>query len=469
MPTSLAIHWFRQDLRLVDNPALTQAAQAGQVLPIYILDETQAGDWRMGGASRVWLHHSLQALNTALGGKLSAYCGSPLDVLTDLIRRFPVQTVCWNRCYEPWCLARDQHIKTALRAQGIAVHSANGALLWEPWTVQKQDGTPYKVFTPFYRKGCLQAQAPRYPLPPPRHLDYRGDAQAACDIAQLGLLPAKRWATELLAGWHVGEQGGELRLQQFLNTGLLHYKMGRDHPAQAYVSRLSPHLHFGELSPNQVWHALRETEEDENSIHFCSELGWREFAYSQLYYHPDLPTVPLQHKFAAFPWVSNPEHLRAWQTGQTGIPMVDAGMRELWQTGYMHNRVRMIVSSFLVKNLRIAWQAGARWFWETLFDADLANNSASWQWVAGCGRDAAPYFRIFNPVTQGQKFDPEGVYIRRFVPEIAQLSNRHLFSPWTAPAAELKRAGVVLGRDYPQPIVDLQASRAAALAAFKAL
>ena len=267
----------------------------------------------------------------------------------------------------------------------------------------------------------------------------------------------------------VGEQGAHDRFQQFLDEGLSNYKKGRDEPALNCVSGMSPHLHFGEVSPNQLWYAVRSMGESVNIEHFCSELAWREFSYQLLYHNPNLPTENLQKKFDHFPWQQNAGHLAAWQRGQTGIPMVDAGMRELWQTGYMHNRVRMIVGSFLVKNLRLSWHEGERWFWDTLLDADLANNSASWQWIAGCGADAAPYFRVFNPVTQGEKFDAQGEYIRRFIPELSKLPNKYLFAPWQAPAEILKQAGVVLGETYPQPIVDLKLSREAALEAFSTL
>jgi len=256
---------------------------------------------------------------------------------------------------------------------------------------------------------------------------------------------------------------------QFLDEGLSLYKDGRNLPAMPYVSRLSPHLHFGEVSPNQLWYAVKNIGDNKHVDHFCSELGWREFSYSQLYHNHDLPTKNLQSKFDTFPWVENKILLEAWKKGKTGVPMVDAGMRELWQTGYMHNRVRMIVGSFLVKNLRLHWHHGALWFWDTLVDADLANNSASWQWIAGCGADSAPYFRIFNPVIQGQKFDADGSYVRKYIPEIALLPDKYLFSPWDAPESVLKEAGIDLGKSYPAPIVDLKQSRDAALKAFQSL
>ena len=463
---NIAIHWFRQDLRLSDNPALIAASRHGAVLPIYILDDRNAGDHAMGAASRWWLHHSLQSLNESLNGQLSVYFGSPVDVFTDLAARYQVQAVHWNRCYEPWRIQRDAHIKKQLIAKGIAAESYNGSLLWEPWQIKKDDGNPYKVFTPFYRKGCLAAQEPRRPLAKPEQTKWHHDRVNSQTVDQLKLLPTIAWHQQLEPHWKIGEEGAQLCFDQFLKLGLSHYDQGRNLPSKPYVSRLSPYLHFGEISPNQAWYGARAMSDDKPVDMFCSELGWREFSYSQLYYNPELPRKNLQSKFDQFPWANNPSALIAWQQGQTGIPMVDAGMRELWQTGYMHNRVRMIVASFLVKNLLIHWHHGERWFWDTLVDADLANNSASWQWVAGCGADAAPYFRIFNPVTQGQKFDAQGDYVRSFIPELTQLSDKYLFNPWEAPAAVLHNAGVELGVTYPKPIVDLKVSRSMALEAF---
>ena len=337
----------------------------------------------------------------------------------------------------------------------------------------KKDGTPYKVFTPFYRKGCLEASAPpAQPIGAPAAINFLDSAEGLEPDA-LGLMPRIRWYEEMAETWQPGEDGAHARLQQFLDDGIRGYKDGRNRPDQAHVSRLSPHLHFGEISPRQVWHAAQAFEAREgfekDVDHFLSEIGWREFSYYLLYHWPDLPRKNLQAKFDRFPWRDDAGALKRWQRGQTGYPIVDAGMRELWRTGYMHNRVRMIVGSFLVKNLMLHWHHGEDWFWDTLVDADLANNSASWQWISGCGADAAPYFRIFNPVTQGQKFDPDGDYVRTYVPEIAALPNKYLHSPWDAPADVLESAAVRLGEDYPAPIVDLKATRARALDAFSSL
>ena len=469
MRKKIAIHWFRQDLRVSDNPALTKAIEHETVLPIYILDDDSAGNYVMGGASRWWLHHSLKALNVSLGKTLSVYHGNPQTILDNILTQFDVDAVYWNRCYEPWRTHRDARIKENLKKRGIKVHTYNGSLLREPWEIKKDDGTPYKVFTPFYRKGYGGIAEPiNPPLPKPENVNYIAD-QNHVGIDALPLLPHIPWDKQFEPHWDIGEEGAHKRFEAFVNEGLSFYKEGRNLPAKPYVSRLSPYLHFGEISPNQLWHAVRSIGNDENIEHFCSELGWREFSYSQLYHNPELPHKNLQSKFDAFPWVDNTNNLRAWQRGKTGVPMVDAGMRELWQTGYMHNRTRMIVGSFLVKNLRLHWHHGERWFWQTLIDADLANNSASWQWISGCGADSAPYFRIFNPVTQGQKFDPDGLYIRQYIPEIASLPNKYLFNPWEAPETILKEANIELGSTYPRPIVDLKKSRESALIAFKSL
>jgi deoxyribodipyrimidine photo-lyase len=462
----IAIHWFRKDLRLSDNPSLVAASKHSNILPIYIFDDTSDAI-TIGSASKWWLNFSLQALSASLDNNLSIYKGDPIDILKDIIFRLNIKAVYWNRCYEPWQIERDKKIKRYLDKQNIKVCSFNGSLLWEPWEIKNTYDKPYGVFTPFYRKGCLQAKKPRIPLPSPKNIHYIFDSERSIQLQKLNLLSNHSWHEKLKKFWSIGEDGADFCLEKFIEKGLSQYKKGRNIPAKPYVSRISPHLNFGEISPNQLWYRVLNERDDKNSDHFCSELGWREFAYNQLFHHPTLPTKNLQSKFDSFLWVTNEDQLYAWKKGQTGIPMVDAGMRELWQTGYMHNRTRMIVGSFLVKNLRIHWNHGERWFWETLVDADLANNSASWQWVAGCGSDAAPYFRIFNPVLQGQKFDADGEYVRRYIPEISLLPNEYLFCPWSAPESILTKAKIILGETYPNPIVNLKLSREAALTAFK--
>ena len=479
MVLPVSLHWFRQDLRLADNPSLTAAAQAGVVIPVFILDDDHAGEHKMGGASRWWLHHSLMALNASLDGKLVVLKGDPATHLAALAAASGATSVHWNRCYEPWRIARDTQIKADLLAQGLHVESHNGSLLWEPWDVAKADGTPYRVFTPYYRRGCLASPPPRQPLPVPAQLaltrpDIALGSHANGGIDGLALLPKTGWDTMLEPHWQVGEAGANARLTAFIDGGLAGYKDGRNFPALPNVSRLSAYLHWGELSPHMAWYAAKDQLDagavsHDDADHFLSELGWREFSHMLLYYFPGLPRQNLQPRFDKFPWKEDAEALRRWRQGQTGYPIVDAAMRQLWQTGYMHNRLRMIVGSFLVKNLRLHWHHGAAWFWDCLVDADLANNSAGWQWIAGCGVDAAPYFRIFNPITQASKFDPTGAFIRHFVPEIAGLPDAYLFRPWEAPLDLLIAAGVTLGQTYPQPIVDVKSSRLDALAAFAAL
>lgn len=466
--SAVVIHWFRQDLRLHDNPALSAAAEAGDVLPIYVLDDVNAAEQVMGEASRVWLHHSLTALDKSLKGKLQLFVGDANKILTQLCAEHDITAVYWNRCYEPWRIQRDKAIKQKLQAQDVRVISDNGSLLWEPWQVLKSDGTPYKVFTPFYQRGCLGAPSPRLPLAKPK-LKLAQLKTNSLTIDDLALLPDRDWHHAMMQPWQVGELAAQKKCQQFLENKLANYKQGRDHPALSSTSRLSPHLHFGEISPNQIWYAADSQPNSDDKQHFLSELGWREFSYSLLYHFPELPSKPFVGKYAKFPWKASKKYLRAWQRGQTGIPIVDAGMRELWQTGYMHNRVRMIVASFLVKNCLIHWHDGEAWFWDCLVDADLASNSASWQWVAGCGVDAAPYYRIFNPVLQGQKFDTDGEYTKHYVPELIALPNKYLFNPWEAPASVLAEAGVKLGQTYPKPIVDLKQSREQALQALNLL
>ena len=462
------IVWFRQDLRVRDNPALIAAHKTKRpIVPLYILDDHNSGSWKMGGASRWWLHQSLGALNNSLNKKMVFEAGDPLPVLENLMKETGATEVYWNRCYEPWRIQRDKQIKDTL----TGARSYNGSLLFEPHTVLKDDGTPYKVFTPFYKKGCL-GRAPKPPEPKnaPHNLNLL-DYKAGLQLDDLKLMPDIKWYLQMEKLWQPGEAGAQERLKTFTEIGLTGYKEGRNFPSQEHVSRLSPHLHFGEISPNEAWYGAQAAMVaqgcEKDGEHFMSELGWREFSNSLLFHFPNLPIKNLQSKFDAFPWQNDDKALRAWQTGNTGYPIVDAGMRELWQTGYMHNRVRMIVGSFLVKNLLLHWHHGEEWFWDTLLDADLANNSASWQWIAGCGADAAPYFRIFNPITQGQKFDPDGAYTRKYVPELSALPDKFLYCPWEAPSEVLRQAKITLGETYPMPIVDLKKSRERALESFK--
>ncbi len=461
MSKETIIVWFRQDLRLADNPALHAAASKGDVLPVYILDDDNAGERKMGAASRVWLHTSLQKLNESLSGHLILQKGDAAKIIPELVKETGAKGVYWNRCYEPWRIKRDKAIKQQLDDDGLDIKSFNGSLLWEPWDVKKDDGTPYKVFTPYYRKGCLKAPDPRKPLQTPSNLSFA--SANSLSLSDLELLPPPAegpWDEDMISYWQAGETGARERLKDFLADGIGDYKEGRNMPAQENVSRLSPHLHWGEISPNQVWYAAMASGDphERNIDCFLSELGWREFSYSLLYYNPEIHWKNLQEKFDTFPWNETCDTLPAWQTGHTGYPIVDAGMRELWATGYMHNRVRMVVGSFLVKHLLTHWRRGEEWFWDCLVDADAASNTASWQWIAGCGADAAPYFRVFNPITQGEKFDPKGVYIRRWVPELEHVEDKYIHKPWESPNPPA---------DYPAPVVDHKAGRERALQAFK--
>jgi len=473
------IVWFRQDLRLTDNPALCAAVErGGAVLPVYLHADKEEGAWPAGAASRWWLHHSL----VSLGAELAAR-GSPLilrqvdcslDALLELARSSGATRIVWNRRYEPQSIARDTAIKTELRNLGIDTQSFNNALLHEPWTIQSKAGTPFQVFTPFWRQ-CQSQGEPAAPLPAPQHIQGPEVSLASLPVEQLALLPRPDWARGLRATWNPGSAGARDQLQRFFADGIVEYATQRDRPDVHGTSRLSPHLHFGEIGPREIWHTARQFAaahgaggERWRDSKFLTELGWREFAHHLLYHFPQTVDQPLRPNFARFPWRDDAAALGAWRRGATGFPLVDAGLRELWHTGWMHNRVRMIVGSFLVKDLLIDWTEGARWFWDTLVDADLASNTLGWQWVAGCGADAAPFFRIFNPTSQATRFDPDGAYIRRWVPELAALSQPWIFEPWKAPAAVLAAAGVVLGEHYPQRIVDHEVARRAALTALAA-
>ncbi len=474
---STALVWFRRDLRLVDNPALAFAcSEHAAVIPVFIRAPEEEAPWQPGAASDWWLHHSLERLAASLaacGSKLVLRRGPTGPALEALIRGTGACAVYWNRLYEPASLARDTQAKAALKASGVAAESFPGNLLWEPWTIKSGGGEPYKVFTPYWKTALNQAPEP--PLAAPPRIPAPPAWPASVALATLGLLPRSRWDAGLRAAWTPGEAGALERLRAFCDQVLPGYHESRDRPGEAGVSRLSPHLHFGEVSPRQVWAAVARAcaglpLEYHGGEAYLRELGWREFAHHVLFHWPHTAEQPMQPRFAAYPWAHDTgAALEAWQRGRTGYPMVDAGMRELWATGWMHNRVRMLVASFLVKNLRIPWQQGARWFWDTLVDADLASNTLGWQWSAGCGTDAAPYFRVFNPSRQGEQFDPDGHYVRRWVPELAAVPAKWLHAPWTLPAAEQARTGFTPGLSYPRPLVDFTASRAAALAGFEAI
>ncbi len=474
MPATIV--WFRQDLRLQDNPALATAVASGApAVPVYIRDEKGEGDWPAGGAARWWLHRSLVALDASLrerGSRLILAAGESGAVLRELIKSTGATAVHWNRRYEPAAIARDRELKAGLGVEG---RSFNAALLFEPHTVQKKTGGPFQVFTPYWTH-CLTLASEAPGKLPAGAFPAPARWPKSLELDALRLLPKIPWDRGFGERWQPGEAGAQKRLKKFAAGAMADYTAKRDRPEFDDTSALSPHLHFGEIGPRQVWAAVRAQAKDSGVFPpsrgaqtFLKELGWREFAHHLLYHFPQTPTQPLRTEFAAFPWRKDAKHLRAWQRGLTGYPIVDAGMRQLWTTGWMHNRVRMIVASFLVKHLRLSWQAGAAWFWDTLVDADLANNTLGWQWSAGCGADAAPYFRIFNPILQGKKFDPDGNYVRQWVPELKKLPVEFLHEPWEASMDVLAEAGLALGRDYPQPIVDHAAARIAALAAFQGM
>ncbi|MFT5543624.1 MAG: deoxyribodipyrimidine photo-lyase [Glaciecola sp.] len=471
MTKQTTIVWFRNDLRLTDNPALKAAIDNGQIIPVFIVDNTAPESAVPGGASKWWLHYSLLSLNESLNKQLVIKEGNPLSVIQALLEEFSATHVVWNRVYEPWQIKRDVNIKTELKLKGIGVASFNGSLLWEPMSVLKKDETPYKVFTPYYRNGCLTRQSPRFPIAKPDQILIHPSAQFNLDaLNSLALLPDINWYSDIEAMWEPGESGAANRLQRFIAEAATQYHNDRNIPSVKGTSLLSPHLHFGEVSPNQAWYAILgafENAFDNKDLDvYLSELGWREFSYYLLFHFPELPTKNFNAKFDHFPWRKSADDLLAWQFGNTGVPIIDAGMRELYKTGYMHNRVRMVVGSFLVKNLLIDWRDGERWFWDTLLDADMASNSSGWQWVAGSGADASPYFRIFNPILQGERFDKDGEYVKQYCPELRKLPNKFIHKPWEAPDEILRACDVELGKTYPKPIVDLKVSRTRALDAF---
>ncbi|QCK87235.1 deoxyribodipyrimidine photo-lyase [Phreatobacter aquaticus] len=468
--------WFRNDLRLADNPALCRAAETGApVIALYVLENAAGGRAPVGDAARWWLSRSLQSLGRDLearGVQLVLRSGDARTIVPDLAHCLGAGLVAWNRRYDPVGIACDSAIKADLKATGVAVDTFGGSLLREPWEVKTQAGDPMRVFTPFWRAHQRLGE-PGASLPVPAVLVGSRTPVPSEELASWGLEPTSpNWAAGFAEVWSPGEAGARARLADFLDAGLARYPDERNRPDLASTSRLSPHLRFGELSPVQIWHASEHAGAASGRAgidKFLSEVGWREFSYHLLFHWPRLAQDNFQARFDAFPWRTDPAGLAAWQRGLTGYPLVDAGMRELWQTGWMHNRVRMVVASFLIKHLMIDWREGEAWFWETLVDADAANNAASWQWVAGSGADAAPYFRVFNPVKQGETFDPKGDYIRRYVPELARLPDSAIHAPWQADDQVLKGAGVRLGVTYPRPIVDHAVARARALDAFQAL
>ena len=466
------IFWFRNDLRINDNAALEAAFQSGApVLAVYIWDPDSFKSWVPGGASKVWLHHALKSLSEQLekcGGRLLIRIGTTRSVLEDLISETGAEKVYWNRRYEPHLRELDASLKQLFRSRGFTVKTFNSALLNEPHTVENKSGTPFKVYTPYFK--CVHAR----PVVPPVAVQtdqvlWHATNLESVELDSLELLPEDDWWQSMISHWDVSEAGAHAALDTFLKSAVKTYDTDRNFPAVKGSSTLSPYLQIGLIGPRQVVAALKsQTDLSKEGPHvYLKEIYWREFAYNVLFHFPHTPQEPLQAKYADFPWEKNDVFLKRWQTGQTGYPIIDAGMRQLYATGWMHNRVRMIVASLLVKHLLQDWKEGAAWFWDTLVDADLASNTLGWQWSGGCGADAAPYFRVFNPITQGEKFDPDGGYVRQYVPELAGLPNKYLHAPWEAPAEVLTEAGVELGKNYPETVVEHTAGRARALAAFE--
>lgn len=463
--TETTLAWLRNDLRLADNPALDAAMRRGdRVFALYIHEDAE-GIRPPGAAARWWLHQSLLALGEDLaahGVSLLVLEGNTVATLDAAIEQTGAKAVFWNRRYAPGECALDTIIKAGLRARDIEADSFGANVLVEPWEIATGQGKPYSVFTPFWK--ALRQRSIETPLRRPA----RHEAVTAKTVDDGYRAPG--WAAKLAKHWTPGEAAARAALERFLDERLEQYPAGRDMPAADFTSRLSPHLRFGEISPRQIWHAAQAVAQADHHAQpmidkFLSELAWRDFDYHQLYHRADIAQEPMQPKYEAMRWRTAPDELKAWQGGATGIPIVDAGMRELWETGYMQNRVRMLVASLLCKNMLIDWRLGEQWFWDCLVDGDVANNPANWQWVAGSGMDASPYFRIFNPVTQGERFDGDGDYVRRWVPEIAGLPDKWVHAPWQAPPDILHDAEVALGQTYPEPIVDLASSRQRALEA----
>lgn len=475
---TIGVVWFRQDLRLEDNPALSQACkQCDSVICVFIDDPLDQTVSQLGEASRVWLHHSLHSVDESLrekGNGLVYLQGDSLALLEKLVRDTGATRIFWNRCYDPVSIERDKLIKVALKE--LEPSTSNGILIFEPWENLKGDGTPYRVYTPFWRAAARHMDERRNllePVPTPRQIpaiekSVMGSVKGRTPLDKLGYLPAKPWPAQMMSQWQVGEAAAKKKLAAFLKKNVTNYDEGRNLPAQSGTSQLSPHLHFGEISPRVIikklanGRALATLEGGEET--FAKEIVWREFAYCLIFHFPHTIDNPLDKRFERFEWAKGTAvHLRRWQRGQTGVPIVDAGMRELYATGWMHNRVRMIVASYLVKNLLVPWQSGEEWFRDTLVDADLASNAMGWQWTAGCGADAAPFFRVFNPVLQGEKFDKQGVYVRRWVPELQALADKFIHKPWELPGEDRQAL------DYPEPLVDLKVTRLRALDAFAKL
>ena len=474
MNKSPTLIWFRSDLRLADNSALAAAIDLGSpIIPIFIWAPEEAGNWVPGAASKWFLKQSLESLGAEFakhGGELVLRRGGSLETLLEIIKQTGANRVFWNRRYEPPLREMDITIKSTLRSNGIEVESFNSSLLNEPHTVSTGSGKPYKVYTPYWRN-VKDREIEPVANPDLASIKFPKEYPLSLELDDLNLTSSQKWIQKFKPYWEVSEKAAQKHLQAFMEDRVEDYDLARDIPKEKGTSSLSPYLRWGLVGPRQVIHTLR-SKHNMNATGpqvYSKEIYWREFAYNVLYHYPNTPDTPLQEKYADFPWQSDVGLLNSWQKGHTGYPIVDAGMRQLYQTGWMHNRVRMIVSSLLVKHLLQDWREGARWFWDTLVDADLASNTLGWQWSGGCGADAAPYFRIFNPITQGKKFDPEGEYVKRWVPELSNVTSKYIHEPWVASEPELESFGLDLGIDYPKPIIEHSLGRKRALEAFATL
>ena len=471
MTDKIGIHWFRLDLRLNDNPSLNQLSkEVDKILPIYIYEE----NIELGQASKCWLEKSLEILNNELcrlNSKLYIFKGNPNKIINKIILDNNISCVSWNRLYDKHAIERDKEIKSSLIKKSIACNTFNGYLLSEPWEIKNKSGNFFKVFTPFWKNNFETLSKKLGPNLSKKYNFYKNDINSALKIDKLKLnIPKKEWMNKILSYWDIGENAAKLKLKKFINKKLYNYGTGRDRPDTDFTSKLSPHLHFGEISPKRIFTEVMKSKIDEdNKKKYLSEIGWRDFSYNLLFNYPEMTEFPIQSKFIKFPWLKDKKDLSTWQYGKTGIPIVDAGMKELYEMGWMHNRVRMIVGSFLTKNLLLHWKEGERWFFDTLVDADIGSNSAGWQWISGSGADASPYFRIFNPILQGKKFDPDGKYVKKFIPSLKKIPLKYIHCPWEMTVDKQAKYNFVLGRDYPRPIVDLSDTRKRALAAFRSI
>ena len=472
MTLKLGIHWFRQDLRLSHNPSLIALSKkVDKIIPIYIVDPNQ----RIGSVSKWWLEQSLKNLSDKIekkNGKINIFKGNPFDIISSLTSDKNIQYFYWNRLYDPYSIKRDKQIKSFLKSEDVDCETFNGYLLNEPWEIKNKSGSFFKVFTPYWRH-CNDITRNRKLNKQIQNIKfYNSNLKNSKKIQDLNLTNKNlKWTDKIHKNWSPGENHAQLQLQEFINTKATNYSIGRDRPDQNLTSKLSPYLHFGEISPMEIYSqvSLSKKINSQNKIKFLSEIGWRDFSYNLLYHYPDMIKKPIQSKFNKFPWLKDNKNLKKWQKGYTGIPIVDAGMRQLYGTGWMHNRVRMIVGSFLTKNLLLHWKLGEEWFFDTLVDADIGSNVAGWQWISGCGADASPYFRIFNPILQGQKFDPNGEYVKKYVPELQNVTKKFIHNPWEMPEENQINSECKIGKDYPSPIVDLKETRNRALSAFKTI